>query len=145
MDEYGATSLLDAAEVNRRVRGTTERRLIVAFEMTGGDIGEPESAESGQPHGIDQSIGTRPRRHANACHRVEWSDVYELSKKLHREANSAGLRGTPILIGSPQRGHFQVRLARRSPSSTSGALPAQCWRTLREARVVAAQEQQNRK
>jgi hypothetical protein len=100
---------LEAVEVNRRVRGTTEWLLIAAFEITGGDIGEPESAESGQPPGIDQSIDTRPRRHANACHRADGSDVYELSKKLHREANSAAVRGTPILIGSPQRGQFQVR------------------------------------
>jgi hypothetical protein len=100
---------LDAVEVNRRVGGTTERPLIAACEMAGGDIGEPESAESGQPHGIDRSIGTRARRHANACHRADWSDVYELSKKLHREANCTAVRGTPILIGSPQRGQFQVR------------------------------------
>jgi hypothetical protein len=99
---------LEAVEVNPRVRGTTERLLIAAFEMAGGDIGEPESAEGGQPRGIDQSIGTRPRRHANACHRADWSGGYELSKKLHREANSAALRGTPILIGPPQRGQFQV-------------------------------------
>src|SRR5580658_5634974 len=107
---------LDTGELNRRVRGTTKRPTSAAREMTIGDIGEPESAESGQPPGIDQSIDTRPRRHANVCHRADWSDVYELSKKLHREANSAAVRGTPILIGSPQRGQFQVRA-----SETSGA------------------------
>ena len=100
---------LDAAEVTRRLQGTTKRPLIAAFEMAGGDIGEPESAESGQRCGTCQPTGTRPRRHANACHRADWSDVYELSKKLHREANSAAVRGTPILIGPPQRGQFQVR------------------------------------
>jgi hypothetical protein len=100
---------LEAVEVNRRVRGTTKRLLIAAFEITGGDIGEAESAESGQRCGTCQPRGTRPRRHANACHRADWSDVYELSKKLHREANSAAVRGTPIFIGPPQRGQFQVR------------------------------------
>ena len=73
--------------------------------------------ESGQLRGTDRSIDTRPRRHANACHRADWSDAYELSKKLHREANSAAVRGTPILIGSPQRGQFQVRA-----SEATGAL-----------------------
>ena len=107
---------LDTGELNRRLRGTTKRPTSAAREMTIGDIGEPETTRDGQPRGIDQSIGTRPRRHANACHRADWSDVYELSKKLHREANSAAVRGTPILIGSPQLGQFQVRA-----SETSGA------------------------
>jgi hypothetical protein len=73
-----------------------------------GDIGEPETAGGVHLRGTDRSIDTRPRRHANACHRADWSDVYELSKKLHREANSAAVRGTPILIGSPQRGQSSV-------------------------------------
>ena|SRR6516225_8390047 len=105
---------LDTGELNRRLRGTTKRPTRAARERTVGDIGEPETTGDGQPRGIDQSIGTRPRRHANACHRADWSDVYELSKKLHREANSAAVRGTPILIGSPQRGQFQVRASEAS-------------------------------
>jgi len=99
---------LDAAELNRRLRGTTERPAMATHEMAGGHIGEPENVWDAQPRGTCQPIGTRPRRHANACHRADWSGGYELSKKLHREANSAALRGTPILIGPPQRGQFQV-------------------------------------
>jgi hypothetical protein len=108
---------LEAGEVNRRVRGTTERLLIAAFEITGGDIEEPESLERGQRCGTCQPPGTRPRRHANAPHGADWSGVYELSKKLHRDANSTALRGRPILIGPPQRGQFQVRA-----SEATGAL-----------------------
>src|ERR1700721_2446080 len=111
---------LDTGELNRRVRGTTKRPTSAAREMTIGDIGEPESAESGQPPGIDQSIGTRPRRHANGCHRADWSDVYELSKKLHREANSPPVRGTPVLVGPSHRGQFQVRASEATGVQGSG-------------------------
>src|ERR1700693_2832735 len=99
-----------------------ERPVITAREMAGGDIGEPETAGSGQPRDTCQPIGTRPRRHANAPYRADWSGVYELSKKLHREANSTALRGTPILIGPPQRGQLQVRV-----SETAGAQGSRGW------------------
>jgi hypothetical protein len=108
---------LDTGELNRRLRGTTKKPTGAAREMTVGDIGRPETTRDGQPRCIGQSIGTRPRRHANACHRADWSEVYELSKKVHREANSAAVRGTPILIGPPQREQFQVRA-----SEATGAL-----------------------
>ena len=108
---------LDAAELNRRLRGTTKRPASPAREIAVGDMGELETPGGGQLRGADRSIDTRPRRHASASHRVDWSGVYELSKKLHREANSAALRGTPILIGPPQRGQFQVRA-----SEATGAL-----------------------
>jgi len=110
-------AFLEAAELNRRLRGTTKRPVSAVDEMAGGDVGEPETAGSRQPRGTGQSINTRPRQHANACHRADWSGGYELSKKLHREANSAALRGTPILIGPPQHGQFQVRA-----SEAAGAL-----------------------
>lgn len=99
---------LDTGELNRRLRGTTKGPTGAAREMTVGDIGKPETTRDALPRGIDQSIGTRPRWQANACHRADRSDVYEVSKKVHREANSAAARGTPILIGPPQRGQFQV-------------------------------------
>ena len=71
---------LDAAEVNRQLQRTTKRPTGAARKMAVGDIGEPETARGGQPRGTDQSIDTRPRRHAKACHRADWSGVYELSK-----------------------------------------------------------------
>jgi hypothetical protein len=108
---------LDAAEVNRQLRRTTKRPVGAVPEMAGGDIREQETGVSEQPRGIGQRIGTQPPRRANARHGADWIGVYELSKKLHRDANSAALRGRPILIGPPQRGQFQVRA-----SEATGAL-----------------------
>ena len=107
-DEYGATSLFGCSLTELTTGGTRKRPASAVGEMAVGDVGEPETAGSRQPRGTDQSINTRPRRHANACHRANWSGGYELSKKLHGEPNSTALRGTPILIGPPQREQFQV-------------------------------------
>jgi len=51
--------------------------------MTSGDIGEPETTRDGQPRGIDQSTGTRPRRHANACHRADAPKKAKSGKKAN--------------------------------------------------------------
>ena len=102
---------LDAAEVNQRPRGATKSPASADRKMDVGGIGKLETAGGVRRRGTDRSVDTQPRWHADACRRADWSDVYELSKKVHRDANSTALRGRPILICPPQRGQFQVRVS----------------------------------
>ena len=119
---------LDTAELNRSTAGYDEkagrclpremRRLVI--------LETPEtSMVTGSRAGLFGQIDTRPRPRANARERADWIDVYELSKKPHRSANSAAVRRERrLLIGSPHRGQFQVATPLKQAELQGGSAAA---------------------
>src|SRR6266536_1278294 len=97
-----------------------------------GDGGRPEKRREEKQLIVQCSrqVDTQLRLRAGARGGASWKPAYELSKKLHRDANCDGVRFGPMRMAAPQRGqrHVSGPGSAGPPGSRGFGVTVRSWR-----------------